>query len=115
METVAASRERARRGGLRVACAAALACVTALAPASAQVRASTSSLSCSAAAGLVAARGAIVLSTGPATYDRFVSGGEGCDRNQTTEAAYERTADSQQCFIGYRCRGRTGGSGNGGN
>jgi hypothetical protein len=95
--------------------AAALAYGGSLEPASAQARTATTTLSCSAAAALVTERGAIVLSTGPTTYDRFVAGGSACDRYQTTEPAYERTADAQQCFIGYRCRGRTGGGGNGGN
>jgi hypothetical protein len=95
--------------------AAALACVASVEPAFAQARTATTTLSCSAAAALVTERGAIVLSTGPTTYDRFVAGGGACDRNQTTEPAYEGTADVQQCFIGYRCRGRTGGGGNGGN
>lgn len=80
----------------------------------AQPRPSTLNLSCSAARSLVAARGAVVLGTGPSTYDRFVRDWGFCDRFQTTEPALERTADSPQCFIGYRCKQEMKGDSSGG-
>ncbi len=78
-----------------------------------QGRVSMETMTCRAAEGLVTSRGAVVLGTGPYTYDRFVRDGSYCDIRQTTRPAYERTADSAQCFIGYQCRARDGG-GNGG-
>jgi hypothetical protein len=70
----------------------------------AQAGGSTQDMTCSQAAGLVRARGAIVLHTSPTTYDRYVSSGASCLRDQMTDPAWVRTADTPQCFIGYRCR-----------
>lgn len=70
----------------------------------AQGRPDTTAMSCRQAAGLVASRGAVVLSTGqPDLYDRFVRDQSYCTRERTTQPAYEPTADSPSCFIGYRC------------
>ncbi len=81
--------------------------------AQAQARPSTTEMPCASVVRLVAARGAVVLSTGPNTYDRYVASGDACDRGQGTEAAFERASDAAQCFIGYRCtRGFAGGRGN---
>jgi hypothetical protein len=70
----------------------------------AQSAGSTQGMSCHQAAALVRSRGAVVLHTGPMTYDRFVSGAGFCLRGETTEPVWVRTADTAQCFIGYRCR-----------
>ena len=70
----------------------------------AQPRPSTTDMKCAQAAGMVAARGAIVLGTGGFTYDRFVSDASHCAIKQTTEPAWVPTADTPQCFVGYRCR-----------
>jgi hypothetical protein len=70
--------------------------------AEAQERPSTLAMSCAQANRLVATRGAVVLSTGPYTYDRYV-GGNFCAINESTEPAWVPTADAAQCFIGYRC------------
>ena len=79
----------------------------------AQPRPSTTEMPCASVARLVAARGAVVLSTGPNTYDRYVASGDACERGQGTEPAFERTYDVAECFIGYRCtRGFGGGRGN---
>jgi hypothetical protein len=65
----------------------------------------TTSLKCRDAAALVASSGAIVLGTGPHTYERFVSGA-GC--GMTSEApAWVAALDTPQCFIGYRCVNRS--------
>ena len=72
----------------------------------AQPRLSTLSMSCRQAQALVASRGAIVLSTGQYTYDRYVSHVGFCEIEQTTEPAFEPTADNPQCLIGNRCRSR---------
>jgi hypothetical protein len=79
----------------------------------AQTRPLTTAMPCAAISALVAARGAIVLGTGPYTYDRYVSNAGACGIGQTTEPAFERSADSAQCFVGYRCRGRANEAGRG--
>jgi len=73
----------------------------------AQPRPSTVVMSCGQAAGLVASRGAVVLGTGGHTYDRFVSDGRFCLRNEITEPAWVPAGDTRQCLVGYRCRERT--------
>lgn len=83
---------------------AALICAPALVQA--QPRPSTLSLSCQQARALVASRGAIVLSTGRNTYDRYVAHAGLCQIEETAEVAYEPTADQPQCPIGNRCRAR---------
>jgi len=61
-------------------------------------------LTCQTARQIVASRGAVVLSTGPRTYDRYVSSSQFCVLGETTEPAWIPTADTRQCFVGYRCR-----------
>jgi hypothetical protein len=73
----------------------------------AQPRPSTLAMSCGQAAALVASRGAIVLGTGGYTYDRIVSDGRFCLRNETTEPVWAPAGDTPQCFVGYRCKDRS--------
>jgi hypothetical protein len=70
----------------------------------AQSAGTTQAMSCGQAAGIVGERGAVVLHTGPTTYNRYVAGPGYCMHEETTEPVWVRTADSSQCFIGYRCR-----------
>lgn len=70
----------------------------------AQGRPATPAMSCAAAGALVARAGAIVLTTGPISYDRIVRDGGFCALPETTEPAYETTLDNPQCFVGYRCK-----------
>ena len=70
----------------------------------AQPRPSSVSMTCNQAAGLVRARGAVVLGTGGYTYDRFVSDHRFCLYFEVTEAAFVPTVDMPQCFVGYRCK-----------
>ncbi|WP_237050033.1 hypothetical protein [Microvirga ossetica] len=72
----------------------------------AQNRPLTTRMSCSQAQGLVAAQGAIVLDTGPLTYDRYVRSSSACALGEVTEPAWVPTADSGRCPIGYRCASR---------
>jgi hypothetical protein len=69
----------------------------------AQARPNTTTMSCKSAAGLVSAKGAIVLETGPVTYDRYVTGDGYCQTDETTKPAFVPTTDNSQCFIGYYC------------
>lgn len=70
----------------------------------AQARPSTMAMHCRQAAGLVASRGAVVLSNGPVTYERYVAGLGHCALSEYIEPAYAPTEDNPQCLIGYRCR-----------
>lgn len=60
-------------------------------------------MSCNGARGLVANQGAIVLNTGPFTYDRYVDGYGRCVLGEVPDPAWVPTADNPQCSIGYRC------------
>ncbi|MCI9879994.1 hypothetical protein MTL_08080 [Methylobacterium goesingense] len=82
-----------------------LACI-ALLPgvARAQTRPDTRAMTCAEASALVARAGAIVLSTGPVTYARFVRDGGFCPLPETTQPSWEITRDDPKCFVGYTCR-----------
>ena len=69
----------------------------------AQGRPATMAMSCGQAAKLVAARGAVVLTTGRDTYDRFVRDQSFCTSERTVQPARVPTADNPACFVGYRC------------
>jgi hypothetical protein len=72
--------------------------------ASVQVETLTPSLPCSEAQSLVRTEGAVVLSTGPHTYDRFVSEDIYCEPDAFASPAFEPTLDNRQCMIGYYCK-----------
>ncbi len=61
-------------------------------------------MTCGQARGVVFSRGAAVLGTGGATYDRFVRDRSFCEINETIEPAVVPTRDTPQCLVGYRCR-----------
>lgn len=73
----------------------------------AQGRPNSTAMTCAQAAGLVSARGAVVMSTGPMTYDRYVSNRGFCTQTETTVPDWVPTRDSNACFVGYRCRETT--------
>lgn len=73
------------------------------APAAAQSRPDSLRMSCAAASALVKRAGSIVIGTGPNIYDRYVADIGFCFRGQYTKASWIRTADTPQCFVGYRC------------
>ncbi len=77
----------------------------------AQGRPLTVQMSCNGARQLVASQGAVVLSTGPSTYDRYVAAVTQCVRGDTLDPAWVPTVDTPQCSVGYRCvqRARPGG------
>jgi hypothetical protein len=64
----------------------------------------TLAMTCVLAKGIVASRGAAVLRTGPATYDRYVRDGSFCALQETAQPAWVRTADVAQCPVGGVCR-----------
>src|SRR4051812_13269834 len=63
----------------------------------AQNRPSTTAMTCQQAAGLVYARGAIVLGTGGYTYDRFVRDRSFCQVTEALESAWVPTRDTPTC------------------
>ena len=72
-------------------------------PALAQVGPMTPTMTCAQARGLVAAHGAIVLSTGRTTYDRFVAHEGFCQRDEWAAPAWVPTRDTPQCPVAV-CR-----------
>ena len=94
----------ARANGLLPAAGLALTACLSAGAALAQAGPVARSMSCQNARAIVASRGAVILSTGPYAYDRYVSGSQFCVRGETTEPAWVPTADTPQCFVGYRCR-----------
>jgi hypothetical protein len=70
----------------------------------AQPRPSTQAMTCGQAQGLVASRGAVVLNTGPTTYERFVASQGFCQFDEMIQPMWAPTRDTPQCPIGYRCR-----------
>lgn len=70
----------------------------------AQARMSTTNRACTASQQDVARGGAVVLGTGGYTYDRFVRDRSFCEVAEFTEPAWVPSADSQACFVGYRCK-----------
>jgi hypothetical protein len=74
-----------------------------IAPASAQ-RPSTLGMSCGEARAIVATHGAIVLSTGPHLYNRYVARPGFCNLGNWAERANVPTADVKQCQLGYICQ-----------
>ena len=75
-----------------------------LAAGAAEARPYGPALACARLAAAVQSEGAVVISTGPLTYDRFVSSSGYCERTQETEAAWIPSGDNPQCFVGYTCR-----------
>src|SRR5688500_1474330 len=70
----------------------------------AQPRPATDQMTCGQARALVAARGAVILATGRHTYDRYVRDQSQCALSEIAEISWERTADTAQCPVGYRCK-----------
>ena len=69
----------------------------------AAARPATYAMTCAEAQALVAATGAIVMSTGQYTYERFVLHRGFCRHGEFLDRAYAPTADDPQCRVGYEC------------
>ncbi len=72
----------------------------------AQARPSTLSMTCAQAAATVASYGAVVLSTGRHTFDRFVVHNGLCLPGEYAERATAPTIDTPYCALGYTCEQR---------
>ena len=71
----------------------------------AQSRPNSLTMSCAAIGRLVQQQGAVVLGTGPLSYDRYVGGGNSCGPAERPDPAWIPSADQPQCYVGYRWRG----------
>lgn len=69
----------------------------------AQTEATTLNMTCASARRIVAVQGAVVLRTGPMTYDRYVRDSSFCAIQETVRPVWVTTADSAQCPIGGVC------------
>lgn len=72
-------------------------------PASAQSRPDTQRMVCQQAVNTVARAGAIVMTTGPGTYERIVANERFCLIGESPERAFAQTRDTPRCFVGYYC------------
>lgn len=72
----------------------------------AEARPSTTAMTCAQATATVASAGKIVLSTGPHTFDRFVSGGMHCMPGERAHAVTAPTIDMPHCRLGFTCKRR---------
>ena len=64
----------------------------------------TLAMRCGEAQSLVASHGAIVMSTGRHTYERFVANPGFCLFGEYAWSAWAPTADARQCRLGYTCK-----------
>jgi hypothetical protein len=71
-----------------------------------EARPNTTQMSCGQAAATVARAGAIVLTTGDHTYERFVATNAFCLPGEIVEPGVAPTLDSPACQVGYVCRNR---------
>lgn len=66
-------------------------------------------MNCREAQAVVAAQGAVVMYTTPAsrswpeTFERFVRHDRYCMAQETVEPAWAPTRDNKTCMVGYRC------------
>lgn len=66
-------------------------------------RPSTLGMTCAEARGIVASRGAVVMSTGPHTFNRFVVSRSFCTLGEYAQPATAPTRDTPHCPLGYTC------------
>ncbi len=72
--------------------------------ASAGTRPDTRSMTCSQAQSFVQQSGAVVMTTGEFTYDRFVADLAYCDHGQRLKLNLAPTADAAECTVGFYCQ-----------
>ena len=73
------------------------------APAISQTRATVSQLTCDAAFQFIINRGEVLVATSPSTYERVVSNGGFCLRNESPRPVVTVTRDNPSCQIGVYC------------
>jgi hypothetical protein len=77
-----------------------------LACAAMAARPSTLDMTCNQARNFVASHGAVVMSTGPFTFERFVAHAGHCMWDEYAARVWAPTRDASQCRVGYACRYR---------
>ncbi len=60
-------------------------------------------MTCAQAQQFVRERGAVILSTGPHTYSRFVATRGYCQYFEKIKPQWAQTADKKQCPVAYQC------------
>ncbi len=80
-----------------------VACLPTLAPVAAAARPDTRSMTCAQAQNFVRQRGAVVMTTGPHTYQRFVTHWRYCDSWEKLFPEMAPTRDNPKCIVAYRC------------
>lgn len=80
-----------------------IAAVASAAPALASERVNTLDLSSAQVKQIVQEQGAVLLSTGPDLFDRYVANGSYCYFGEHPKAAFVPTADSDAALVGYTC------------
>jgi hypothetical protein len=78
-----------------------------LASAALAQRPSTLGMTCGEANSLVASQGAVVLSTGRHTFDRFVASAGYCRLGEYAYDGVAPTADTPRCRLAYVCKNDT--------
>ena len=66
-------------------------------------RPDTRTMTCEQVQTMIASRGAVVLTTGQHTYDRYVAYGRYCSMGEVALQETVRTRDTNQCVV-YACR-----------
>lgn len=61
-------------------------------------------MNCAQAQALVEQSGAVVLTTGRYTYNRFVTGPYYCGFDEVAKLTWVQTQDAAQCPVGYTCQ-----------
>ena len=85
------------------ACAAASLTFAAIQPADAQSRRPDSrTMTCAQVQSMIDQRGAVVLSTGQYTFDRYVSNRNFCQHGEVLRRDYVPTKDNNKCYV-QRC------------
>ena len=72
-------------------------------PVAAQGRPDARTMSCEEVRAMIATRGAVVLTTGRHTYDRYVAGSHFCPPPDVARPETIRTRDADQCMV-FACR-----------
>ncbi len=75
-------------------------------PQAAQARPDTRTMTCQQAQDFVRKSGAVVMTTGPHTFERIVSNRSFCDFDETTWLMVAPTRDVPNCRVGSYCRTR---------
>lgn len=70
----------------------------------AQARPDLRTMTCAQAQQMVLRNGAVVFTTGPYTFSRYVADRRYCSRNETIVPQYGPTRDNPKCFVGYECQ-----------